>query len=143
MSLTGNLLFATGVLHSGVGFMIPELAEPFWRIVHDGGRIKTLDIHERYARRATFWFQITGCVMMMLGYYIRHIALLLKKHKARQLDEALDEEVPTFLGYALTIIGSVGVFCMPTSGFPLVLAQGLRVLWIQYSRNGSIENKKF
>jgi hypothetical protein len=143
MSLTGNLLFATGVLHNAVGFLVPELAGPFWRIVADGGLIATQDINEHYAREATFWFQFAGYAMMMQGYYIHHTASMLKKHKARQLDDtSFDEEAPTWLGCALTTIGSVGVYCMPVSGFSLVLAQGLRVLWIHYTHSASMVSKQ-
>jgi Family of unknown function (DUF6463) len=142
MSLTGNLLFATGVLHNVFAFMVPELAAPFWRIVADGGLVATTDIQEHYAREAAFWFHFAGYAMMMQGYYIRYTASLMRKHRNKQLDNAIEEEAPTWVGCALTTIGSVGVYCMPVSGFYLMLAQGLRVLWIQYSHNGSMGVKK-
>ena len=150
MSLTGNLLFATGVLHNTVGFLIPELAGPFWRIVADGGLVATPgDINEHYAREATFWFQFAGWAMMMQGYYMRHTALMIRKHQTgtttsrnKPSTTTIDEEAPTAVGLAMTTMGLVGAYCMPVSGFWLILAQGMRVLWILHSRPELTGGKK-
>ncbi|CAB9514418.1 expressed unknown protein [Seminavis robusta] len=132
MSLTGNIFFATGVLHNTVGILVPELAEPLWRIIADGGIVATEDIHEHYARAATFWFQFAGFAMMMQGYHVRHMALEMKK-------QGLDEEAPIWFGWAMLALGGVGAYCMPISGFHLVYLQGLRVLWIHHGSKGSIK----
>ena len=125
MSLTGQLFFATGFLHNTVGMLIPKLAEPLSRILADGGHVAVLDdIHERYASEATFWFQFAGYAMMLQGYYIYHMAKVLK---SRGLKE--QEAEPASLGWAITLIGITGAYCMPVSGFHLVYLQGLRILW--------------
>ncbi|CAB9514419.1 expressed unknown protein [Seminavis robusta] len=135
MSLTGNIFFATGVLHNTVGILVPELAEPLWRIIADGGIVATEDIHERYAREATLWFQVIGFAAMIQGYYVRHMALEMKK-------QGLDEEAPVWFGWAVVTLGGVSAYCMPISGFHLAYLQGLRVLWIHYNRHGSKGSKK-
>eukprot|EP00339_Tiarina_fusa_P020612 CAMPEP_0117039502 /NCGR_PEP_ID=MMETSP0472-20121206/27720_1 /TAXON_ID=693140 ORGANISM="Tiarina fusus, Strain LIS" /NCGR_SAMPLE_ID=MMETSP0472 /ASSEMBLY_ACC=CAM_ASM_000603 /LENGTH=51 /DNA_ID=CAMNT_0004750011 /DNA_START=103 /DNA_END=255 /DNA_ORIENTATION=+ len=49
MSLSGTLMIGTGILHCGVGFLIPELSAPLMRTIQER-TLKVSDINERYAR---------------------------------------------------------------------------------------------
>ena len=69
MSLTGTLLFATGLAHNILGIVSARLREPLWRIIADGGRVVPVspadNTHEHYARENTFWFQFAGIALMI------------------------------------------------------------------------------
>lgn len=75
------------------------------------------DVHEHYARECCFWFQFAGVMMIVQGCYIR---------SANQ-----SKAPPKWFGMTLSAIGIVGATLMPISGFWLILAQGIRLLYIQ------------
>lgn len=113
---TANLLIGTGILHCGFGLVVPKLRDPFLRSVRDIA-VSVPDDNEHYARECGFWFQFAGVMLIVLGSYIRS-----SKESSKP---------PRWFGWALSGIGIVGATLMPTSGFWLVLAQGIRILWIQ------------
>ena len=113
---SANLLIGTGVIHCGFGLMVPELRNPFLRSLRDVA-ISVPDINEHYAREACFWFQFAGVMLILQGCYMR--------------SSSESTELPKWFGWALTAMGVVGTTLMPASGFWLVLAQGIRIVWIQ------------
>ncbi len=115
--LSGNLLIATGAVHSAFGLSVPELREPLLRGLY-GGFSRTLEINEHYARETGWWFQMFGVAMIIQGYTMRSYC------------HDLQEECPAWLGWTLTIMGAGGVFFMPESGFCLLIPQGIRIVWL-------------
>lgn len=144
MSLTGTLLFAAGFIHNVMGVMSPRLREPLLRLIADGGTVVVSDKNERYARENTFWFQFAGIALMIHGWHVRHMALQIKEQQQRGRKTYDDEETnPPWLGWAVLAAGTLGTYCKPVSGFHMIYLQGLRILWIQYKKNGgSSEQKK-
>lgn len=131
-------------MHNAVGlFVVKELYQPLLRIIYEGGVVVTPDVNEHYARETTFWFQFAGFAMISQGYYIHHMAGLMKKkfQQNKIPTTKLDEEAPKWFGYALTATGLVGAFCMPASGFHLAYGQGLRILWIHYQHSAETTTK--
>lgn len=119
--LSGNLLIATGVIHSAFGLFVPELREPLFRGLR-GGFARTLEINEHYARETGFWFQLFGVAMIVQGYTMRSYC------------HDLQKECPTWLGWTLTMLGATGSFFMPESGFCLIIPQGLRIVWLNRTK---------
>ena len=139
MSLTGSLLFATGLIHNVMGIMSPRLREPLLRLMADGGTVVVSDNEkERYARENTFWFQFAGVAIMIHGLHVRHLALQAKKERGLEDDETTN---PSWLGWAVLGSGLLGTYCKPVSGFHMLYVQGLRLLWIDY-RYKKLESKK-
>uniref|UniRef100_A0A7S2RC84 Uncharacterized protein n=1 Tax=Eucampia antarctica TaxID=49252 RepID=A0A7S2RC84_9STRA len=117
MSLTsGNLLISTGILHSGVGLLIPELRDPLLRIATER-TTQIADVNDRYGRECSIWFQVAGIMMISQGYLLRNYC------------QATRKKVPQWFGWYLTGMGTVGVIVMPASGFWLILGQGLFILY--------------
>ena len=114
---TANLLIGTGIIHCGLGLAVPELRNPLFRSIRDIS-VAVPDVNERYARECCFWFQFAGVMMIVQGCYIGS--------SSRE-----SKEPPKWFGWALSAIGIAGAILMPTSGFWLILAQGIRILWIQ------------
>ncbi|CAB9526761.1 expressed unknown protein [Seminavis robusta] len=135
MSLTGTLLFATGLIHNVLGIISPRLREPLLRLMADGGTLVVPDVNERHARENTFWFQFAGIALMIHGCHARSLALQLKKQGME------DEAASSWLGWVVLATGAVGAYIKPVSGFHLVYLQGIRLLWIQHTRNGLEQGK--
>lgn len=114
--LSGNLLIGTGIIHSAFGLALPELREPFLRGLRDGFSDK-LEMNERYAREAGFWFEMFGILLIMQGFHMRSDAI-----------DNLRKAPPKHIGWALTALGIGGVLVMPASGFWLIIPQGLYIL---------------
>jgi|UniRef100_A0A7S2UI94 hypothetical protein len=117
MSLSSALWTSTGIIHCLIGAAIPELREPLMRVIVEG-TVQTSDMADRYEREATVWFQVAGFLMIFQGYAWK-----------QYIQETRKEELPRWWGWSLTLLGGVGVKMMPQSGFWLVLAQGLRILY--------------
>jgi hypothetical protein len=117
MSLTSsNLLVSTGIFHSGVGLIIPELRDPLLRIATEC-TTQIADVNDRYERQCSFWFQVAGIMMTSQGYLLRKYCQATKK------------KAPQWFGWYLSGMGTVGVIVMPASGFWLILGQGLFILY--------------
>lgn len=139
MSLTGSLLFAAGMIHNALGILSPRLREPLLRIVADGGTVCHADVNERYARENTFWFQFAGIALMVHGCHVRSIA---KKHACQEGNDDSDEAItPKWLGWVMVAAGMLGAYCKPVSGFHMIYAQGVRLLWIQHKNKGLLEGQ--
>ena len=119
MSLTsGNLLISTGILHSGIGLLIPKLRGPLLRIATER-TTQIADVNDRYERECSFWFQVAGIMMISQGYLLRNYCQDTRK------------KVPQWLGWYFTGMGTVGAIVMPASGFWLILGDLLsRILAI-------------
>lgn len=113
---TPNLLIGTGIIHCGFGLSVPELRAPFLRSIRDVA-VAVPDINDHYARECSFWFQFAGVMLIIQGCYMRSMNK--------------DKEAPKWFGWTLTAMGIVGATLMPISGFWLILAQGIRIIWIQ------------
>ena len=113
---SSNLLIGTGIVHCGFGLMVPELRLPLFRSIRDISVVVS-DVNEHYTRECCFWFQFAGVMMIVQGCYMR--------------SSNPSKEPPKWFGWALSAIGIVGVALMPISGFWLLLAQGIRILYIQ------------
>ena len=107
----GQLLMGTGALHTVIGIL--------------GFRRTLVEIHRaRYLaaigrdpeRNAVLWYLTTGALLVVLGQL------------ARSTQERTGE-VPQSLGWGLLAISVPGVVLLPASGFWLVLAQALLVLF--------------
>ena len=117
MSLTSsNLLISTGILHSGIGLLIPELRVPLLRIVTER-TTQIADVHDKFERECSFWFQVAGIMMISQGYLLRNYC------------QATRKKAPQWFGWYLTGMGTVGVIVMPASGFWLILGQGMLILY--------------
>ena len=114
---SGNLLISTGIIHCGVGLLIPELRGPFFRIATELTVTEVADVHDRFERECSFWFQVAGVLMISQGYLLRNYC------------QVTGKTVPTWFGWYLTGLSTVGVIVMPASGFWLGLGQGLFILY--------------
>lgn len=121
-SRTGTLFSLTGVLHCTIGLLIPELSQPLFRTIADLS-VETSDLTERYARECTVWFQFSGLMMILCGQMF-----------TKQLSTPESE---TFLGWSLVSLGAGLAIIMPVSGAWLILAQGIRVLYLNESPSES------
>lgn len=118
MSLSSNLWSATGIVHCMVGLAIPELRNPLLRVVVEGTVDQTPTMADRYEREAAVWFHVAGVLMLLQGWAWKQYVIETKR-----------EELPSWWGWSLTIMGALGAKIMPASGFWLVLAQGVRVVY--------------
>jgi Family of unknown function (DUF6463) len=112
---TANLLIGTGIIHCGFGLLVQELRAPLLRSIRDVA-VAVPDTNEHYARECCFWFQFAGVMLILQGCYMR------------SMNEVKDP--PKWFGWALSAMGLVGAMLMPASGFWLILAQGIRIVWI-------------
>ena len=97
--------------------MIDKLRDPLFRIVADGTTQIKDDIGERYQRECAFWFQFGGLMLISHAYLLRNYC------------EATKKGPPKWFGWYLTTLSVVGVVVMPESGFWVVLAQGLWMIF--------------
>ena len=142
MSLTGSLLFAAGLIHNVLGILSPRLREPLLRLVADGGTVCHPNVNERYARENTFWFQFAGIALMVHGGHVYCIAKKQRQEGHGDDDDDDDAITPRWLGWVMVAAGTLGAYCKPVSGFHMIYAQGLRLLWIQHHKNkGLLEEK--
>lgn len=114
--LSANLLIGTGILHIGVGLAVPELRQPFFRGMSHGFS-DSLEINERYAREAGFWFELFGVLLIMNGFLMRSYSI-----------DTGGKAPPKWMGWALVACGVGGVLVMPVSGFWTVIPQGVYIL---------------
>jgi len=117
MSLTTswNLFMGTGLIHCCVGLLIPEIRQPLVRIGTEW-TTEVGDMQDRYPRECAFWFHFGGIMMISQGYLLRRYCLETGKRS------------PRWFGWYLTALGALSVSVMPTSGFWLVIGQGLWIL---------------
>ncbi len=106
----GELLMATGVLHTLVG--LRAFHAPLAAIVRDGVVGAVARAPER---RLAFWFLLFGLLTMQLGGLTRWA-------------QRRTGTLPAFHGRALLGISGLGVLLMPRSGFWLVLPQAALAL---------------
>ena len=125
LATSGNLLTATGILHCGVGLLIPEIRTPLLRIVSERST-SAADLNDRYQREFSFWFQFGGIMMISQGFLLRKYCQATKKPP------------PQWFGWYLTAMSAASVAVMPDSGFWLVLGQGM---WILYQGDGGYKLK--
>ena len=118
MSLSCKLWSTTGLVHCLVGLAIPELRDPLLRVLTEGTTEVSNNIADRYEREATVWFQVAGIMMILQAWAWKEWVKVTRR-----------EELPRWWGWSLTLMGIGGVKIMPRSGFWLVLAQGLRIVW--------------
>ena len=130
MSLSANLWTLTGVIHCCVGLAVPELRVPLVRVLTtystDPGNG---DMVDRYERECAFWFQMGGLFMIMEG-------MIWKSY----VNATGCQELPTWFGVTLTVVGLLGLPMMPASGFWLILAQGIRIIWNQHQLSKSSQS---
>lgn len=125
LSSSGNLLAATGVIHSTVGLLVPELQEPLFRTIQERTVDRVADVNDRYQRNCAVWFQITGVMMFAQGLLLRDYC---RRPDGRQNNSSKRLPPPAWFGWYLTILSVCGLTVMPESGFWLVLAQGIWIL---------------
>lgn len=110
MKYSGYYLFATGVIHNLIGFMMGwpillEMSEVGWfsSTVVDGQML--------FDREAITWFLITGFFWMAFGL---------------TLQKAIEQGFvpPASLGWSFILIGAVVAYIMPVSGAYLFIIQG-------------------
>ena len=128
MSLSSKLWSGTGLFHCMVGLAVPELREPLLRIVREG-TVQVVNMEERYARVAAMWFQLFGVLVVLQG-------LAWKQY----VQETNAQELPSWWGWSVTALGIAFGKIMPESGWSLLLAQGIRIVW--RNRNQKIEGKE-
>ena len=119
---SGSFMIATGLLHCSVGVLIPKIRDPLFRTIIDFGRVDPSNgsIEERYARGCAFWFEFAGILMIVQGCLMRNFLY----HTYPKL-----KELPEWYGWALITKASIGAFMIPKSGFWIVLAQGIRIVY--------------
>jgi Family of unknown function (DUF6463) len=113
VTTTANLLVATGTIHCIYGLIVPKLKEPLIRSIRDMS-VTVPNINEQYARKCSFWFQIGGVLLIIQGLYIRSTSEVIP---------------PLWFGWTISGLGLTGALLMPTSGFWLILFQGIRLVW--------------
>ena len=111
---TGLIFMLTGVLHVVTG--IVAFSNPFKAMLAAG----LVDSVREPVDQLAFWFTFVGLMMGLTGYLMDWVV--------RQKGMVL----PGAFGYVLTGLCLVGVVLIPTSGFWLVLLQGIYL--ISYSR---------
>lgn len=126
--MSSKLWSGTGLVHCMVGLAVPELREPLLRIVKEG-TVQVVNMEERYARVAAMWFQLFGALVVLQG-------LAWKQY----VQETNAQELPSWWGWSVTALGITIGKIMPESGWSLVLAQGIRIVW--RNRNQKIEGKE-
>lgn len=114
--VSSSLLMGTGVVHCAFGFAVPELREPFVRILSEG-TVAVADIGDRYQREASYWFQFGGIMMMSHGYLLRNYC------------QETGKSPPNWFGWYLTCLSGMSLIVMPESGFWLVLGQGIYMIY--------------
>ena len=118
MSLSSTLWSGTGLIHCLVGLAVPELRGPLLRTFRDGRVDSAVHLEDRYARAAAVWFHLFGGLVLLQGLAWR-----------QYVRETKTEELPSWWGWSVTAIGITLGKLMPESGWPIVLAQGLRIVW--------------
>mmetsp|Transcript_5388 Transcript_5388/g.6221 ORF Transcript_5388/g.6221 Transcript_5388/m.6221 type:complete len:133 (-) Transcript_5388:271-669(-) len=126
MSLSSKLWSGTGLVHCLMGLTVPELRGPLLRIIQEG-TAEAANPEERYARGTAVWFHLFGGLVVLQGLAWKQYA-----------HETNTKELPRWWGWSVTAIGITMGKIMPQSGWPLVLVQGVRIVW----RNKSNHNKK-
>ena len=113
---SGQLLVATGLLHTVVGFV--EGGEFFGRLLADGW----LDsVGQDYPRMAIFWFIFGGFMIMLYGLALH------------DYERATDGPPGARHGWYLVLLSLAGGLAIPVSGFWLVLPQGIWIIRRQTS----------
>lgn len=102
----------TAYIHSALGLI---LAWGTIRTIGSEGFVNT--IAGQHDREAAFWFLFAGAMMWLLARFMRWTVV-----QQRQ-------PLPASLGWHLITISAVGAIMMPISGFWLVLAQGIIMVW--------------
>ncbi|GHG01256.1 DUF6463 family protein [Thalassotalea marina] len=114
MKYSGYYLFATGVLHNLIGFV---MGWPVLLDMSDAGWISStiVDGQVLFDREAISWFLITGFFWMAFGL---------------TLQKAIDQGFvpPISLGLSFIVIGVIVAFIMPISGAYLFIIQGIVLL---------------
>ncbi|MFS1516306.1 DUF6463 family protein [Bacillus sp. SM2101] len=110
--LSGILLIGTGILHTIVGLIIG------WGVLGEivkEGIFNT--VGTQYDRNAAVWFLLCGIFWVIIGQFM-HLYV-----KERQ------QPLPRFIGWYFLIIGILGVFISPVSGFWLFIPQALIIIY--------------
>jgi len=110
---SGRLLIATGVLHLLVGAI--EGRDPLGQILADGW-VAAVGLDDP-SRVAIFWFQFGGIFMLLYGLALH------------DLERATGRPPGRHHGWLLIVVSLLGGLATPVSGFWLVLAQGMWILW--------------
>ncbi|MCA0756978.1 hypothetical protein KP806_18110 [Paenibacillus sp. N4] len=108
---SGWMLEWTSYIHIAIGILV------FWQPLADifkNGGWNAVAFH--YDRAAVFWFIFFGILMWVLGRLMRWLIA----------DKKL--VLPKALGWHLTIVATAGAFCLPVSGFWLVILQGIYLI---------------
>lgn len=117
---SGNLLFATGILHNLIGFIMG------WSVLTEIARSGFVNsIHEEMDRNAIFWFLFGGFMLMILGKLIQHYL------------EA-EWQLPKWLGLSILILSLTGCVMMPVSGFWLVVPQAVIIILASKKRQATM-----
>lgn len=101
----------TSYIHCAIGIIV------FWQplaAIFKNGVWNAVAFH--YDRAAVFWFLFSGVFMWVIGRFMRW---LIGEKKL---------VLPKSLGWQITIAAAVGAFCIPVSGFWLVILQGIYLI---------------
>ena len=106
----GKSLFAIGVIHNVVGFLIG------YQILGEMLREGLFNtITEQHDRNAVFWFIFSGFALMLFGATVDWMERSVK-------------DLPRFLGPSFLVLTVVGAFIMPESGFWLLFVPSIGML---------------
>ncbi|WP_409340592.1 DUF6463 family protein [Paenibacillus sp. MBLB4367] len=110
---SGTMLAWTAALHTAVGIVI------YWNQIMDianDGLINAVEPQLHADRAAAFWFLLFGVLLFMVARFISWLI------RVKGMD------VPKFVGVYLLALSLIGVFCMPVSGFWLVIPQAILLI---------------
>ena len=155
---SADLWSGTGFIHCLVGLSVPELRDPLLRLLRDG-TVETAgqSVEERYARSAALWFQLFGVMVILQGFAWKQQQQHNKNNtreitgtkptktddnEENEIDEDDDRELPGWWGWSVTALGVTMGKLMPGSGWPIVLAQGVRIVWRNRNNNTNNNNQK-
>ena len=145
MSLSSNLWSATGLFHCLVGFAVPELRDPLLHILREGSVTvhDKLTIEERYAREAAVWFQFFGVMVVLQGLaWKQYVHETTTPTATTTTTNKHTRELPSWWGWSVTALGIAFGKLMPQSGWPLILLQGVRIVWRNRNQNKKLQGKE-
>lgn len=112
--IAGALLAVIGALHLGLGLAV---AGSLRSAVASGRIVNPVESFANSPISLEFWFLMFGFPLLILG------------HLAAWVERRLDRSLPAFVGWELLALSALGVLLDPDSGFWLVLAVALVILW--------------